>query len=217
LTLRTALTPRRAILAIIGVAIIVLAWLSIEYHDANAESDARAFVDRVRPVLMARYGTVERAQSAGFSQMTYLGWDGTAIYFNHTFDGVDPLHPNFLWFDRDGRLVGVDYELPIAQYPMNPPSHELFPVRRMRWSVVYAHVHVAYFLNGKTVLAQADAQAKFAEIDPVTSDALRGAGLLPPNAELQWFSFHPRCWDLSLWLTPNPFGASAAFNPYVYF
>jgi len=67
------------------------------------------------------------------------------------------------------------------------------------------------------VLAQADAQAKFAQIDPVTSDALRGVGLLPPNAELQWFSFHPRCWDLSLWLIPNPFGASAAFNPYVYF
>lgn len=194
----------------------MLAWLSIQYHDANAESDARVFIDNVRPVLMAKYGTVEQAEAAGFSQMTHFGWDGTAIYFNHTFDGVDPLHPNFLWYDRYDRLVGLDYELPISQYPMNPPGRDLFPVRPLRWTVVYAHVHLAYLADGKMVLAQAEAQPKFA-IDLVTSQTLRDAGLLPPNAQLQWFSFHPRCWDLSLWLTPNPFGASAAFNPYVYF
>lgn len=210
-----ALSPSRAILAILGVGVAVLAWLSIEYHDANAESDARLFIDGVRPALMAKYGTVKRAQAAGFLQMTHLGWDGTAIYFNQTFAGIDPLHPNFLWYDRRDRLVGVDYELPISQYPMNPPGRDLFAVRRMRWSVVYAHVHLAYVADGKIVLTEGEAQARFA-VDPVTSETLRDAGLLPSGAQLQWFSFHPRCWDLSLWLVPNPFGASANFNPYVY-
>lgn len=216
MTFRTALSPARTIGIVFGIAAAVLAWLSLEYHDSNAESDATAFIDAVRPTLMARYGTVELAQAAGFSQITHLGWDGTAIYFNHTFAGVDPLHPNFLWFDRRDRLVGVDYELPISQYPMNPPGRDLFAVRRMRWSVVYAHVHLAYLNDGKLVFAEGDAQPKFA-VDTVTSGTLRDAGLLPANAQLQWFSFHPRCWDLSLWLTPNPFGASSTYNPYVYF
>jgi hypothetical protein len=210
------MSARRSILAILGIGVAVLAWLTIEYHDANAESDARAFIDSVRPALMAKYGTAGQAEAAGFSQMTHLGWDGTAIYFNHTFNGVDPLHPNFLWYDRHDRLAGIDYELPIAQFPVDPPGRDLFPVRRMRWSTVSAHVHLAYTLDGKTVLAEAEAQPKLA-VDTVNSDVLREAGLLPPNGQLLWFSFHPRCWDLSLWLTPNPFGASANLNPYAYF
>jgi hypothetical protein len=209
------LTSTRALTLVLGIAVAVLAWLSLEYHDANAESDARSFVDGVRPVLMAKYGTVEQAEAAGFIQMTHLGWDGTTIYFNNSFDGVDPLHPNFLWYDRHERLVGVDYELPISQYPMNPPGRDLFAVRRMRWTVVYAHVHLAYVLDGKTVLEEAEAQPKLA-FGLVTSAALRDSALLPANAQLLWFSFHPRCWDLSLWLVPNPFGASSNFNPYVY-
>jgi len=209
-------TPARAIVAVLAIGAAVLAGLSIQYHDTNAESDARVFIGRVRPVLMAKYGTVEQAESAGFSQMTNLGWDGTAIYFDHTFDGVDPLHPNFLWYDRHDRLVGVDYELPISRYPMNPPGHDVFPVRLMRWTVVYAHVHLAYATGGNAVLTQADAQPKLA-LDAVNSATLIEAGLLPANAHLLWFSFHPRCWDLSLWLAPNPLGASANFNPYVYF
>lgn len=198
-----------------AIGVGVLAWLTLEYHDANAESDARGFIDRVRPALTADYGTPARAKAAGFSQMTQLGWDGTAIYFNHTFDRVDPLHPNFLWYDRHGHLVGVDYELPIEQYPMNPPRHDLFPVRRMRWTIVEAHAHFAYALYSQTVFVETAAQPNFA-LGPVTRETLRDAGLLPANAELLWFSFHPRCWDLSLWLAPNPFGASAAFNPFVY-
>jgi hypothetical protein len=213
---RFALTPSRTIIAILAIGAAVVAGLSIEYHDATAESDARIFLDRVRPVLMAKYGTVEQAQAAGFSQMTNPGWDGTAIYFNHRFDAVDPLHPNFLWYDRHDRLAGMDYELPIAQYPMNPPGRDLFPVRRMRWTVIYAHVHYAYLADGKTVLAEGEAQPMLAT-NPVTTQTLRDAGLLPAGAQLQWFSFHPRCWDLSLWLAPNPFGASSNFNPYVYF
>jgi hypothetical protein len=205
----------RSILVILGIGAAVLAWSSIEYHDSSAESDARSFIASVRPALTAKYGTVAQAEAAGFSQMTPLGWDGTAIYFNHTFNDVDPLHPNFLWYDRHDRLVGLDYELPISQYPMNPPGRDLFPLRRMRWSVVAAHVHLAYTADGKTVLSEAEAQPKFT-VDPVNSTMLRDAGLLPPNGRLLWFSFHPRCWDLSLWLAPNPFGASANFNPYAY-
>jgi hypothetical protein len=201
---------------VLGIALVVLAWSTIAYHDATEESDARRFLDSVRPSLMTRFGTVDQARAAGYLQLTHLGWDGTEIYFNNSFIGVGPLTPNFLWYDRHGRLVGIDYELPIAQYPMNPPGRELFPVKRERWSIVYAHVHLAYDLDGKTVLQEADAQPKLAFVT-VPKQTLHDAGLLPMNAQLLWFSYHPRCWDLALWLTPNPFGASADYNPYVYF
>jgi hypothetical protein len=209
------LSSARALVYVLAIAAVSLAWSTIAFHDANAEADARQFLDSVRPALMARFGTVEQAEAAGYTQMTNFGWDGTAIYFNHTFQNVDPLDPNFLWYDRHGRLVGMDYELPIAQYPLNPPGRNLFPVQRMRWTVVDAHVHLAFLRNGKTMLVEGDAQPQLA-LDTVSKRTLHDVGLLPIDAQLQWFSYHPRCWDLSLWLIPNPFGASADFNPYVY-
>lgn len=208
------MSAARSALYVIAIAVGVFVWSYITYHDATEEGDALRFIAMVRPPLTERVGTIPLAQAAGYSQMTQLGSDGTAIYFDHTFDGVDPLHPNFLWFDKHGNLVGVDYEVPTTKYP-EPPGAPLFSVRRSRWTIVPAHVHIAYKEAGVLMLKEGDAQLNLLG-DNVTPDTLTADGLLPAGDRLLWFSFHPRSWDLGLWLTHNPLGASADYNPWVY-
>lgn len=148
-------------------------------------------------------------------QMTELGSDGTSIYFNHRFDHVDPLHPNFLWYDHHGKLVGLDYEVPVAAYAQ-PPGRDQFPVGRARWSTVSEHVHFAYEKSGRLVLVEGDTQANL-RAGRITAATLVRDNLLPPGSKLVWFSYHPTCWDLGFWLIPNPLGAFADYAPDVYF
>jgi hypothetical protein len=186
----------------------------VRYHDTNEEADAVQFLDGVRGPLLARLGTAALAQAHGYVQMTNLRPDGTVIYFDRTFGDVEPLHPNFLWFDRHDRLVGMDYEFPVNAWHQ-PPGKNLFPVRRSRWTIVPAHVHVAYRVGGVTTLAEGEMQPNLLG-DNVADDTLVRDGLIPADAHLLWFSYQPRCWDLGLWLIPNPLGAFADYNPNVY-
>ena len=208
----------RSLQVVTVVSVAVLAWLTVAYRERVAESDARLFLKSVRPELTARYGTISRAQAAGYAQVTPVRWDGTAVYFDRTYRNVDRLHPNFLWYDRRGRLAGIDYQVPIATYPMDPPGRDLFDVSRMRWNIVYAYAHFAYVVHGQTMVAEIEAEGrpKFAAANTALA-ALHKSGFLPADARLLWYSYRPRCWDLALWLNDNPLGASATFNPKVYF
>lgn len=127
------------------------------------------------------------------------------------FANVAIAHPNFLWFDRDGKLAGADYELPKGAYP-KPPGE--YPVDTSRWTSIDAHVHLAYTLNGKTIYAEEPAKQNLqkAEID---AEDLRADGFLPNGARLKWAMYHPAVWDLALWVVPNPHGAFAEDNPLV--
>jgi hypothetical protein len=204
----------RAALYVIGIAVAVFLWSTVAHHDAIEEADVNHFIANVRDPLQTRVGTVDLAVERGYTQMTTTGPDGTAIYFDRTFDGIDPLHPNFLWFDKHNKLVGVDYEVSTAAFPV-PPGHALFPVKQSRWTIVPAHVHIAYKETGVLMLREGDAQPNLIGGN-VSAETLTADGLLPYGDRLMWFSFHPRSWDLSLWLKHNPLGATAAYNPWVY-
>ncbi|MDE2572061.1 MAG: hypothetical protein KGM44_06010 [bacterium] len=172
-----------------------------------------AFVSRVAKRLLAEFPTAAEAERAGYRQTTGVGSDGTSIYFNDDFVRLDELHPNFLWYDRRGRLVGLDYEYPQSEHPQAPTV--LFPVQASRWTVVHEHIHYAYRL-GTGVIAMHGARATPRLRSPhIGAQALRAEHLLPAGATLLWAYYHPACWDLGFWLVPNPNGPFADLNPNV--
>ncbi len=171
-----------------------------------------AFVSNIARIMLRRYPTPATAVKAGFIQTTAVEGDRTVVYFNHHFDILDPLHPNFLWYDRANKLAGLDYEYPLGG-SAQPPSNKVYPVHRDRWTTVPEHVHLAYRdKNGRVWMAEtrvrADIRGKI-----IAEAQLAADGFLPKSATLLWAYYHPTCWDLAFWLVPNPNGAFAALDP----
>jgi len=173
-----------------------------------------AFIASVTSTLQHRLGTTAQAQAAGYYQMTRMERDGTIIWFNDDWGkGVSKANPNFLWFDKAGKLVGLDYEYAVAEYAQHPGTGT-YPVMPSRWSTIDAHMHFAYKLrDGKVVRRGAEA-LKGVTSDP-TAAQLTAAKLLPAGATLLWAHYHPKAWDLGFWTVPNPNGAFADLNPLV--
>jgi hypothetical protein len=173
-----------------------------------------AFVASVTSTLLQRYPTTVQAQAAGYYQMTKMEDDGTVIWFNDDWGkGVSKDAPNFLWFDKAGKLVGLDYQYVVALYPQHPGAN-VYPVMASRWSTIDAHMHFAYKLLDGTIVRRGARALKGATGDP-TAAQLTAAKLLPAGATLLWAHYHPKSWDLGFWLVPNPNGAFADLNPLV--
>ena len=172
-----------------------------------------AFIARVAKTLLAAYPTAAAARKAGYIQTTGIDEDGTAIFFNRDFTHVDPLHPNFLWYDRNDRLVGLDYELPQSAYASPPTAG--YPVGAARWTVVHEHVHLGYRVGSGPVMMHGARALPNLRTEPITAEALRADHVLPEGATLLWAYYHPACWDLGFWLIPNANGAFAEMNPSV--
>lgn len=173
-----------------------------------------AFIASVTSALQQRYPTTTQAKAAGYYQMTKMEKDGTVIWFNDDWGkGVSKDAPNFLWFDKAGKLVGLDYEYAVADYPQHPGA-DAYPVLPSRWSTIDAHMHFAYKLPDGTVVRRGAEALKGVSGDP-TAAQLSAAKLLPSGATLLWAHHHPKAWDLGFWLVPNPNGAFADLNPLV--
>jgi hypothetical protein len=172
-----------------------------------------AFIADVTKALQAKYPTTTAATAGGYSQMTRLGSDGTAIWFNDKWDAnVSKYAPNFLWYDKHGKLAGLDYQYTVSGHPQPPAG--LYPVKASRWVAIPAHMHFAYKMPDGT-MKRRGAKALKGETDDPTAAELKAAKLLPPNATLVWAHYHPKTWDLGFWLVPNPNGAFADLNPNV--
>ena len=172
-----------------------------------------AFINAVARQLQASYPTDRAALRAGYYRTTRLEPDGTIIYFNNNWT-PSRLHPNFLWYDKNGRLVGLDYQYLVRAYP-NPPGTSVYPVAASRWTTIDPHIHYGYRLPNGTIMRKGYRMLPSMRDDTLTAAQLRAAKLLPPNAALLWTYVHPRSWDLGFWLVPNPNGAFADRNPNV--
>jgi len=172
-----------------------------------------AFIADVTKALQAKYPTTAAATAGGYSQMTRMEDDGTVIWFNGRWDSnVSKYEPNFLWYDKNGKLVGLDYQYTVSANPKPPAG--TYPVRASRWTTIDPHVHFAYKLPNGSVKRRGAMLLKGETADP-TAAQLKAAKLLPANASLLWAHYHPKSWDLGFWLVPNPNGAFADLNPRV--
>jgi hypothetical protein len=175
----------------------------------------KAFVQTTSTQLGQLYPDTAAAKTAGYALLEgAIDSDNTYNWTNFAFKGVDPGHPNFLWFDRNGHLAGVDWELPKSAYA-SAPSGDAYPVQVSRWTSIPEHVHFAYTVNGTTHYGAAKATAALRQ-GTITAQQLRASGAkLPANATLVWAMYHPAVWDLAMWVVPNPNGAFAELNPNV--
>ncbi len=180
----------------------------------TANPSEAAFIADVTKALQAKYPTTAEATAAGYYQMTRLEDDGTAIWFNDKWgDKVSKYAPNFLWYDKNDKLVGLDYQYQVSSNP-SPPGADVYPVMATRWTQIDAHMHFAYKLPDGTIKRRGAATLPNEATDP-TAAQLKSAKLLPANATLLWAHYHPKTWDLGFWLVPNPNGAFADLNPLV--
>jgi len=172
-----------------------------------------AFIADVTQALQAKYPTAASATAGGYYQMTRLEDDGTTIWFNNKWDSnVSKYEPNFLWYDKHGKLVGLDYQYEGGATPKLPAG--VYPVKASRWTTIDPHIHFAYKLPNGTIKRRGAMLLKGETADP-TATQLKVAKLLPANATLLWAHYHPKSWDLGFWLVPNPNGAFADLNPLV--
>ncbi len=171
-----------------------------------------AFIHSVSTGLFAAYPTVKQAEAAGYTRMTKLESDHTFVYATMTYSNIDRLHPNFLWYDRNGKLVGLDYEYPKSTWPSFPGT-SVYPVLASRWVTIPQHMHYAYSIGGGLVQPHGYRALPNLQGRVITAAELTEDGLLPKGAKLAWAHFHPTCWDLGFWLVPNPNGAFADLDP----
>ncbi len=172
-----------------------------------------AFISSVTSDLQRRYPSVATATAAGYYRTTRLEPDGTIIYFDNSWQPT-VARPNFLWYDKNGRLVGLDYQFLVRTYP-KPPGTGSFPVAFSRWTTIDPHVHFGYKKPDGTIVRRGARMLPGMTDDRLTAAELRAAKLLPANATLLWTYVHPKSWDLGFWLVPNPNGAFADLNPNV--
>jgi hypothetical protein len=205
--------PKFALLFVVMTAVLIrgaLATTTMPLSDSE-----KAFVTSASSSLGQRYPTAATAKSGGYSPLEgAMDSDKTYNWTDFTFTDVTPDHPNFLWYDRNGNLVGVDWELPKSQYPA-APHLAAYPVQAARWVTIPEHVHFAYTSGGKTSYGVAKASAALRQ-SHITLQQLRASGAkLPADATLVWAMYHPAVWDLAMWVVPNPNGPFAEMNPNV--
>ncbi len=173
-----------------------------------------AFVRHVSARLGQKYPDTRSALAAGYYETTKLEPDGTTIWFNNKWSGLTKYSPNFLWYDKHGKLVGLDYQYEVNAWP-NPPGKHIYPVRRSRWTTIDPHIHFAYKTSSGLIKRRGARMLPNVQGRTVTAQQLRAAKLLPPNTTLLWTYVHPKSWDLGFWVVPNTNGAFAELNPMV--
>jgi hypothetical protein len=206
------------VFALVSAMVLNLSAATDPAHAAALSAKPNAaeatFIAHSTATFMAQYATADMAVRRGFYQMTPLEKDGTSIYFNDTYKDVDALHPNFLWYDRHGKLVGLDFEVAVSAWP-KPPGAAMYPVQAARWTIIPPHLHFAYKTPSGKVVMRGARIPKGITGGPITAGQLRAAKLLPAGTTLVWAHFHPKTWDLGFWLVPNPNGAFADLDPLV--
>jgi hypothetical protein len=186
------------------------------------------FISKIQRDIPARYATIDAAQKAGFFQYTGEDKTGAISYVNlNVWNSVDPNVPNQLWYDVNGKLLGVDYTVLESQAATPPPALFGFAIDPSRWTHRAAHMHFAFTMPDGSLKFGAMPVPKFTDAGGVASEnqaalpankaALVKAGVpgLTSPDQVKFVFLHPAMWDLIAWVLPNPDGAWADANPNV--
>ena len=186
------------------------------------------FIAKIQKDIPARYATIAAAQKAGFFQYTAEDKTGAISYVDlNVWNSVDSNVPNQLWYDVNGKLLGVDYTILESQAPTPPATLFGFAIDPSRWIHRAPHMHFGYTLPDGTLKFGAMQVAKFTDAGGVASEnqpaipankaALVKAGVpgLTSPDQVKFVFLHPAMWDLIAWVLPNPDGAWADANPNV--
>jgi hypothetical protein len=177
----------------------------------------KTFVSDAVATLNKQFATPAQAEKAGYVRYTNEDNTGAISYANRHWDSTSEDRPSQLWYDVNGRLLGADYSVLVAEHP-TPPA--LFGIEPSRFFEEDAHIHyVARNPDGSLTYSRAVGVKKYAAagLDPMKPNA---AGLVKlgavdsPDRVATVFLF-PHIWDVTVWVVPNPDGAFADKNPNV--
>jgi hypothetical protein len=186
------------------------------------------FIAKLQHDIPPLFPTVASATKAGYFQYTGKDNTGAISYVNlKVWNSIDIDEPNQLWYDVNGRLLGVDYTILMSQSPTPPAMLFGFAVDPARWIRRGAHMHWGFTAADGSLHLGAMAVAKFTAAGgtpsenqpaiPANKAALVQAGLpgLTSADQVKFVFLHPAMWDLVVWVLPNPAGAFADANPNV--
>jgi hypothetical protein len=186
------------------------------------------FIAKIQADIPKRYPTIAAAQKAGYFQYTGEDNTGAISYVNlKVWNSIDLDVPNQLWYDAQGRLLGVDYTILQDQSPNAPTALFGFAIDPSRWVHRGAHMHFGFAAADGSLHLGAMPVQKFTDAGgtpsenvpdiPANKAALVKAGVpgLTDPSQVKFVFLHPAMWDLIPWVMPNPSGAWADANPNV--
>ena len=178
----------------------------------------QTFYQLASSTLSKLYPTPESAERAGWKRFNNEDRTGAISYVNPAyFDSPDAQHPQQLWYDVRGRLLGADFSQLVATHP-NGPS--LFGIAPARFGKVPLHIHYVVKKPDGTLdygLFVRAADFTAAGLDPTKATAadLVKLGKVKAASEVAFVFSDLNNYDATMWLIPNPAGQFADGNPSV--
>jgi hypothetical protein len=210
--------------AVIALAVLLLAHALPAGAQATPQptpatlsaSESKA-VAEIAATLNRRYPTPAAAEKAGYVRYTNEDDTGAISYADRQWESTSQERPSQLWYDVNGRLLGADYSVLVADHP-TPPS--LFGIAPSRFSEFRAHIHYVVrnpdgsLTYGRAVGAKKYAAAGLDAQHPTAAGLVKVGAVDSPERVATVFLF-PHIWDVTIWVLPNPDGAFADKNPNV--
>jgi hypothetical protein len=178
----------------------------------------RAFYAAASSTLPKLYPNPAAAEKAGWFRFNNEDDTGAISYINvKYFNTPDAQHPQELWYDVHGRLLGGDFSQTVASAPHGPT---LFGISRSRFHKIPLHVHYGIKHADGTVeygVFVRAAEFRAAGLDPLlpTAADLVKLGKVKSVRDVAFVFADLNNWDAEMWLIPNPAGQFADANPNV--
>jgi hypothetical protein len=177
-----------------------------------------AFSAAASAALGKLYPTPAAAIKGGWFRFNNEDSSGAISYVNPAyFDTPDMQHPQQLWYDVNGRLLGADFSQTVASSPNGPT---LFGLQPARFHKVPLHVHYGVrapdgsVTYGLYVRASEFTAAGLDPLKPVAADLVK-LGKVKSATDVAFVFADLNNWDAEMWLIPNPDGPFADLNPNV--
>lgn len=209
--------PLLAFALVLATPTLARADQSATFHGGTTDAE-NASVSQLSSYLVSRYPTAASAERAGYFRYTNADETGAISYANMQWYSQDLQHPSQLWYDKDGKLLGADYSVPLAASATRPA---LWGVNPGRWVEFDAHIHwVAKDASTGVMLYDQwawdkDFTAAGGDPDHPTAVALVAMKKVTSTSDVVRVFHFPAIWDLIVWVRPNPNGAFAWKNPSV--
>jgi hypothetical protein len=165
-----------------------------------------------------QYPNPAAAEKAGYFRYNNEDKSGAISYENSAyFDSPDVAHPQQLWYDVNGRLLGGDWSQTVASAPGGPTLFGLSPAR---FHKIPLHVHYAVkrpdgtIDYGLYVPAAVYTAAGLDPLHPTKADLVKLGKAASPDQVVFVFAMQNN-WDAQMWVIPNAAGQFADLNPAV--
>jgi hypothetical protein len=176
-----------------------------------------SFYTKASTALGTLYATPAKAEKAGWFRYNNEDDSGAISYMNPKyFETPDVLHPQQLWYDVHGKLLGADFSQLVAKHPKGPAP--LFGISPSRFSESPLHIHWGLIHPGGAieyglyVVAPEFVKAKLDPLHP-TPAMLVKLGKVKRASDVKFVFADLDIWDAGMWLIPNPAGQFEDKNP----